>query len=75
VTNEPVFYLTFSTTRPFSVRPTGGTQIWMTPFYRTAPPRMARRAAFRMPFQLPTSATTRAWTQPVVISRTRTARR
>ncbi|HEU0034345.1 MAG TPA: hypothetical protein VFQ53_27170 [Kofleriaceae bacterium] len=70
--NEPVFYLTFSTTRPFGVRPTGGTQIWMTPFF---PDRAAQGIdpsgpAFRMPFQLLTSANHIAqWTQQVVIGK------
>jgi len=70
--NEQVFYLTFSTTRPFGVRPTGGTQIWMTPFY----PARAEQGvdpsgpAFRMPFQLLTSANHIAqWTQQVVIGK------
>jgi hypothetical protein len=71
-TNEPVFYLTFSTTRPFGVRPTGGTQIWMTPFYpnRAAQGMDPSGPAFRMPFQLPTSANHIAqWTQQVVIGK------
>src|SRR4029079_13389770 len=32
-TKEPVYYFTFSTVRPFGVRGTGGTQIWMAPFF------------------------------------------
>lgn len=70
--NELVFYLTFSTTRPFGVRPTGGTQIWMTPFYpaRAAQGLDPSGPAFRMPFQLLTSANHIAqWTQQVVIGK------
>ncbi|MEO8701802.1 MAG: hypothetical protein ABI867_17285, partial [Kofleriaceae bacterium] len=70
--NEPVFYLTFSTTRPFGVRPTGGTQIWMTPFFpeRAAQGMDPSGPSFRMPFQLLTSANHIAqWTQQVVIGK------
>src|SRR5262249_1357270 len=31
--NEPLYYLTFSSMRPFGVRTAGGQQIWMTPFF------------------------------------------
>jgi hypothetical protein len=68
--NEQVFYLTFSTTRPFGVRPTSGTQIWMTPFYpaRAAQGLDPSGPAFRMPFQLLTSANHIAqWTEQVIV--------
>jgi hypothetical protein len=70
--NEPVFYLTFSTTRAFGVRPTGGTQIWMTPFYpnRAAQGQDPSGPAVHMPFQLLTSANHIAqWTQQLVIGK------
>ncbi len=70
--NEPVLYLTFSTTRPFGVRPTTGTQIWMTPFYpeRALLGQDPSGPAFRMPFQLLTSANHIAqWTQQLVIGK------
>ena len=68
--SEQVFYLTFSTTRPFGIRPTGGTQIWMTPFFpqRAAQGLDPSGPAFHMPFQLLTSANHIAqWTQQVVV--------
>lgn len=70
--NEQVFYLTFSTTRLFGVRPIGGMQIWMTPFYpaRAALGQDPSGPAFRMPFQLLESANHIAqWTRAVVIGR------
>jgi hypothetical protein len=70
--NEQVFYLTFSTTRPFGIRPTGGTQIWMTPFFpdRASQGMDPSGPAFHMPFQLLDSANHIAqWTQQVVIGR------
>jgi hypothetical protein len=69
-TNEPLFYLTFSTVRPFGVRPTGGTQIWMTPFFpdRAIAGTDPSGPAFRMPFQrIDTSNHIAQWTQAVVI--------
>ncbi|MDB4959136.1 MAG: tolB protein precursor [Myxococcales bacterium] len=71
-TNEPVFYLTFSTTRPFGVRAAGGTQIWMSPFFpnRAAAGHDPSGPAFRMPFQVLTTANHIAqWTEAVVIGR------
>jgi hypothetical protein len=70
--NEPAFYLTFSTTRPFGVRQTGGTQIWMSPFFpgRAAAGQDPSGPAFHMPFQLVTTANHIAqWTQAIVIGR------
>ena len=53
--NEPLFYLTFSTERPFGVRiPAGGQpQIWMTPFFpdRAAAGMDPSGPAFHVPFQ------------------------
>ncbi len=71
-TNERVFYLTFSTTRPFGVRTTSGTQIWMSPFFpdRASAGQDPSGPAFRMPFQLLTTSNHIAqWTQAVVIAR------
>ena len=71
-TGEPVFYLTFSTTRPFGVRSAGGTQIWMTPFFpaRAAAGQDPSGPAFRMPFQLLGTANHIAqWTQAIVIGK------
>jgi hypothetical protein len=67
---EPLFYLTFSTTRPFGVRPTGGTQIWMTPVFpdRAAAGQDPSGPSFRMPFQrIDTSNHIAQWTQQVVV--------
>ncbi|MBX3155995.1 MAG: PD40 domain-containing protein [Deltaproteobacteria bacterium] len=69
---EPLFFLTFSTMRAFGVRPTGGTQIWMTPFFpdRAIAGQDPSGPAFRMPFQLTSSANHIAqWTQAIVIGR------
>ena len=71
-TNEPLYYLTFSTVRPFGIRPTGGTQIWMSPFFpdKAIAGQDPSGPAFHMPFQLLTSANHIAqWTQAVVIAR------
>ncbi len=68
--SEPLFYLTFSTTRPFGVRPTGGTQIWMAPFFpdRAAAGMDPSGPAFHMPFQLLTTSNHIAqWTEQVVV--------
>ena len=71
-TNEQMFYLTFSTKRPFGVRIPGGgrPQIWMTPFFpaRAAAGQDPSGAAFRVPFQSVASANhIEQWTQAVVI--------
>ncbi len=71
-TNEPMFYLTFSSMRPYGVRiPAGGKpQIWMTPFF---PGRAEAGAdptgpAFRVPFQSVLAGNHIAqWTQAVVV--------
>lgn len=70
--NEPMFYLTFSTQRPFGVRiPSGGRpQIWMTPFFpaRAAAGQDPSGPAFRVPFQQVTTANHIAqWTQAVIV--------
>ncbi len=70
--NEPMFYLTFSTQRPFGVRiPSGGRpQIWMTPFFpaRAAAGQDPSGAAFRVPFQQVDTANHIAqWTQAVIV--------
>lgn len=71
-TNEPMYYLTFSSMRPYGVRiPAGGRpQIWMTPFF----PRRAEAGqdptgpAFRVPFQdVNTGNHIAQWTQAVVV--------
>lgn len=53
--DEPMFYLTFSSARPFGVRiPFGGIpQIWMTPFFPTRADQATDPSvsAFRLPFQ------------------------
>jgi len=71
-TNEPMFYLTFSSVRPFGVRiPSGGRpQIWMTPFFpaRAAQGQDPSGNAFRVPFQaVDTSNHIAQWTNAVVI--------
>lgn len=71
-TNEPIFYLTFSSQRPFGVRiPNGGRpQIWMTPFFpnRAAQGQDPSGNAFRVPFQDVNTANHIAqWTNAVVI--------
>jgi len=70
--SEPMFYLTFSTKRPFGVRiPAGGRpQIWMTPFFpaRAAAGMDPSGAAFRVPFQQVQTANHIAqWTQAVIV--------
>ncbi|HSD90382.1 MAG TPA: hypothetical protein VLB44_22795 [Kofleriaceae bacterium] len=70
--NQPLFYLTFSTVRPFGVRSAGGTQIWMSPFFpdRADAGMDPSGPAFRMPFQrLDTANHIAQWTQAVVIGR------
>jgi hypothetical protein len=70
--NQPLFYLTFSTMRPFGIRQTGGTQIWMTPFFpdRAEQGQDPSGPAFRMPFQRVDTANHIAqWTQAVVIGK------
>jgi hypothetical protein len=70
-TGEPMFYLTFSSERPFGTRiPNGGVpQIWMTPFF----PKRAEAGldpsgpAFRVPFQdVRTANHIAQWTTAVV---------
>ena len=71
-TNDPVYYFTFSTVRPFGVRGTGGTQIWMAPFFpaRAASGMDPSGPAFRMPFQrIDTANHIAQWTQAIVIGR------
>jgi WD40-like Beta Propeller Repeat len=71
-TEEPLYYLTFSTVRPFGIRATGGTQIWMSPFFpnRAAMGQDPSGEAFRMPFQrIDTANHIAQWTQAVVIGR------
>ena len=70
--NEQMFYLTFSTKRPFGVRLPAGDrpQIWMTPFFpaRAAAGQDPSGPAFRVPFQSVDAANHIAqWTQAVVI--------
>ena len=70
-TSEPMFYLTFSSERPFGVRiPNGGQpQIWMTPFFpaRAVAGTDPSGPSFRVPFQDVTTANHIAqWTQAVV---------
>ncbi len=70
--NEPMFYLTFSTKREFGVRiPTGGLpQIWMVPFFpaRAAQGMDPSAPAFRVPFQdVATANHIAQWTQSIVI--------
>ncbi len=69
--NEPMFYLTFSSMRPFGVRlPQGGVpQIWMTPIFpsRAAAGQDPSGPAFRVPFQdVATGNHIAQWTQTVV---------
>ncbi|MBX3159516.1 MAG: PD40 domain-containing protein [Deltaproteobacteria bacterium] len=71
-TNETMFYLTFSSQRPFGVRIPGGglPQIWMTPFFpaRAAAGQDPSGPAFRVPFQDVTTGNHIAqWTQTVVV--------
>lgn len=70
--NEKLFYLTFSTQRPFGVRIPGGgrPQIWMTPVFpaRAAAGQDPSGNAFRVPFQdVNTSNHIAQWTQAVVV--------
>ena len=70
--NEPLFYLTFSTQRPFGVRIPGGRrpQIWMTPVFpaRAAAGQDPSGNAFRVPFQdVNTSNHIAQWTKAVVV--------
>jgi hypothetical protein len=76
--NEPVYYVTFSSKRPFGVRPLSTSewgedpQIWMTPFFpnRAAAGMDPSGPSFRMPFQLLESGNHIAqWTEAVVIGR------
>jgi hypothetical protein len=67
-----MFYLTFSSQRPFGVRiPSGGRpQIWMTPFFpdRATLGQDPSGNAFRVPFQaVDTSNHIAQWTNAVVI--------
>ncbi|HEY4243934.1 MAG TPA: hypothetical protein VGM88_29170 [Kofleriaceae bacterium] len=73
-TDEPLFYLTFSSVRPFGVRIPGGgqPQIWMTPFFpnRALEGMDPSGPAFRVPFQdVTTNNHIAQWTQQVVIGR------
>lgn len=70
--NQPLFYLTFSSQRPFGVRiPYGGQpQIWMTPVFptRAAAGQDPSGNAFRVPFQdVTTSNHIAQWTKAVVV--------
>jgi hypothetical protein len=70
--NEPMFYLTFSSMRPYGVRlPAGGRpQIWMTPFFpaRAEAGQDPTGPAFRVPFQdVATGNHIAQWTQAVVV--------
>jgi hypothetical protein len=70
-TGEPVMFLTFSTTRAFGVRATGGTQIWMAPFFpdRATAGMDPSGPAFHMPMQLITTSNHIAqWTQAIIIA-------
>ncbi len=76
--DEPLFYLTFSSIRPFGVRPLStsvyGTdpQLWMAPFYpdRAIAGTDPSGPAFRVPFQdLATGNHIAQWTDAVVIAR------
>jgi hypothetical protein len=71
LTDEPVFFLSFSSTRSFGVRaPDGGLpQIWLTPFYpqRATAGRDPSGPAYRAPFQSLTSSNHNAqWATSVV---------
>jgi hypothetical protein len=68
--NEPMFYLTFSSRRPFGVRIPGGgqPQIWMTPIFpaRAEAGMDPSGNAFRVPFQnVTTSNHIAQWTQAI----------
>jgi hypothetical protein len=69
---EPMFYLTFSSTRTFGVRIPGGglPQIWMTPFFpaKAEAGQDPSGQAFRVPFQdVATSNHIAQWTQAIVV--------
>ncbi len=69
--NETMFYLTFSSKRPFGVRiPNGGVpQIWMTPIFpsRALAGKDPSGPAFRVPFQdVATGNHIAQWTQAIV---------
>lgn len=69
--NETMFYLTFSSKRPFGVRiPAGGVpQIWMTPIFpsRALANKDPSGPAFRLPFQdVATGNHIAQWTQAIV---------
>jgi hypothetical protein len=71
--NDKLFYLTFSTQRPFGVRIPGGgrPQIWMTPVFpaRAAAGQDPSGNAFRVPFQdVNTSNHIAQWTKSVVVN-------
>jgi hypothetical protein len=68
--NEPLFYLTFSSQRPFGVRIPGGgrPQIWMTPVFpvRAAAGKDPSGESFRVPFQdVETNNHIAQWTEAV----------
>jgi Tol biopolymer transport system component len=66
----PLYFITFSSVRPFGVRAKVGTQIWMAPFFpsKAAAGQDPSGPAFRMPFQrIDTSNHIAQWTQAVVI--------
>lgn len=70
--NEPMFYLTFSSQRPFGVRLPGGgrPQIWMTPVFpsRAIAGGDPSGNAFRVPFQdVNTNNHIAQWTKAVVV--------
>jgi hypothetical protein len=72
IDNKPLYYLTFSTKRPFGVRIPGGgrPQIWMTPFFpdKADAGMDPTGPAFRVPFQdVNTSNHIAQWTQAIVI--------
>jgi hypothetical protein len=71
-TNEPLYYLTFSSMRKYGVRlPTGGRpQIWMTPFFpaRAELGQDPTGPSFRLPFQSVANGNHIAqWTQAIVV--------
>ena len=67
--NLSLFWLTFSSTRAFGARATGGEQLWMTPFYwgNASAGHDPSSPAFHLPFQnMATSNHSAQWTQTVV---------
>lgn len=69
-TNTPLYYFTFSTVRPFGVRQTVGTQIWMAPFFadRAELGQDPSGTPFWLPFQrIDTSNHIAQWTEAVVL--------